>query len=317
MTVSLRGWLRRIAPQSLIRLVQARRQDRMAAANGLTIRSTDRAFDVVRGDCVLRIAREHAVYMPDIIEAFDYYYAAVKPYRWRGLNVVDYSSPRYHDVIGFDDFPILFPSFSEPLRTTDQYLGFAGLEPGMTVLDLGAYSGLTSIMFARAVAPHGTVVAMDADVENIRCIQQNINRYQLVSGHEIRLLQGAIWNHDDGIQFSVEGNMGSSAAAFVGHARGALVRVPSYTLSSVAAKFRLSRLDFIKCDVEGAERVIFADAPFFGRFKPRIIIETHIVAGIETTAQCVADLSRHGYGCRRVAQDGVTLPLLECTPPAS
>jgi FkbM family methyltransferase len=51
--------------------------------------------------------------------------------------------------------------------------------------------------------------------------------------------------------------MGSSAASIVGNNRGLVSKVASFTLSSIANKFKLQRVDFIKCDVEGAEKVIF------------------------------------------------------------
>ena len=76
------------------------------------------------------------------------------------------------------------------------------------------------------------------------------------------------------------------------------------------------KIDYIKCDIEGAERVIFEDSNFFENFKPRIIIECHVVDGIDTTKKCVEDLSKYGYKCRPIEQFGVSLPLIECYPPS-
>jgi hypothetical protein len=109
--------------------------------------------------------------------------------------------------------------------------------------------------------------------------------------------------------------MGASAVGIVGSYRGRVVKVPSYTLGAIADHYRLNRVDFIKCDVEGAENVVFTDKEFFERYSPRIIVETHFVDGVETTAKCVADLERLGYTCRKVEQDGWALPLLECSRP--
>jgi hypothetical protein len=108
-------------------------------------------IDITKGINTIRVSRTHAVYLQDIINSFDYYFSAVIPFQHLGRNIVDYSTPRYHDVVGFKAFPILFPSFSEPLITATQYMDFASLSEGMTVLDLGAYSGFTSIIFSQAV----------------------------------------------------------------------------------------------------------------------------------------------------------------------
>src|SRR3546814_6467149 len=69
--------------------------------------------------------------------------------------------------------------------------------------------------------------------------------------------------------------MGSSATEFVGDRLGVSVKVPSYTLSTIAKRTGLSKVDFIKCDVEGAEAVIFEDSAFFDRYRPRIVAQVH------------------------------------------
>jgi len=63
---------------------------------------------------------------------------------------------------------------AEPFSSIQQYLDLARLSPGDTVLDLGAYSALTSIAFAKVVAPDGRVVALEPDPLNFRACYQNI-----------------------------------------------------------------------------------------------------------------------------------------------
>jgi FkbM family methyltransferase len=192
---------------------------------------------------------------------------------------------------------------------------FANLTEGDVVLDLGAYSGLTSILFAEAVGKMGTVIAVDADQRNIECIKRNLSNYKRHFGKNISLLEGAVWEHNNGLEFSCEGNMGSSAASIVGNKRGSVSKVPSFTLSSIANLFKLQRVDFMKVDVEGAEKVIFEDKDFFRNFLPKIIIETHIVDNMMTTGKCISDLKSYGYKCEQIIQKGVTAPLLQCIPP--
>ena len=75
-------------------------------------------------------------------------------------------------------------------------------------------------------------------------------------------------------------------------------------------------MDFIKCDIEGGEAVIFGDDAFFERFRPRIIVEVHPVKGEMTTAAVIRALDAQGYVTQMVKQDGIDLPLLECRPRA-
>ncbi len=301
--------------RSLLPLISPILLKSLAKKKGLKIKHKSDFIDIVRGDDVIRISPRHLVYLGDIVNSFDYYYSAVVPLKWADYNLVDYSTPRYHDVIGFDKYPILFPAFSEPLITTTQYLTFANLSAGMTVLDLGAYSGLTSIVFSQAVGEAGTVVAVDADAQNIECIKRNFSNFHRYSNNKIFFLEGAVWKDSDGITFASEGNMGSSATSILGNSRGSHRKVPSFTLFAIADRFNLSRVDFIKCDIEGAESVIFSDHAFFQRFSPRIIIEPHIVNGAETTEKCISDLTAYGYFCKKIVQKGVALPLIKCSPP--
>ena len=289
----------------------------LASRKGLDIKVRQDFIDVVRVFDVIRVSHLHVVYLEDILNSFPYYVDAVSPFKESGKNIVDYSTPRYHDINGFDAFPVLFPSFSEPLITTTQYLQFAKLGEGSTAMDLGSYSGLSSILFSSAVGSTGTVVAVDADQLNIECIKRNFLNYKKHSNKNILLLEGAVWEHEEGLEFSCEGNMGSSAARIVGNKRGSVIKVPSFTLSSIADKFSLKSVDFIKVDIEGAENVIFNDHKFFRKFSPRIIIETHIVGDKMTTGKCIEDLNKHGYSCKIIVQAGVEAPLLECTPQIS
>ncbi|HQM43507.1 MAG TPA: FkbM family methyltransferase [Smithellaceae bacterium] len=283
--------------------------------HGLSVKQYDQYFDIVSdsGKCI-RISRKHNIYMADILASFDYYYTAVEPVEIDGRRLVDYSRPSYHDVIGYDLHPIMFSSFAEPIATTNQYVDFARLTDGSIVLDLGAYSGLTSIMFDRIVGPKGRVIAVDPDPTNIKSMSKNFGNYQRATGRKIDFLEGAVWEHNSGIMFSGEGNMGSSASTYVGEYRGNVKKVKTFTLSAIALQFGLQAVDFIKCDIEGAESVIFRDSEFFKKNKPRIIIEPHYINGILTTGACIDQLSPFGYKFNEIKQHGSHIPLLECYP---
>jgi FkbM family methyltransferase len=281
------------------------------------IRSSLDYYDLSQKNHTVRISKNHFLYVFDIINSFEYYFSAVEPIDSFGKKLVDYSTPRYHDVIGYDRHPVFFPSLSEPIVTTNQYIDFSNLKAGSTAIDIGAYSGLTSLVFKDIVGPAGTVVAVDADKLNLIALEKNVSAYEAVTSNKIEILYGAVWMHDNGLEFSTEGNMGSSAADIVGSGRGTVTKVPSFKLSQVANMFNLEKIDFIKCDIEGAESVIFEDREFFEKFHPRIIVETHLINGEETTNKCVSDLESYGYTCKRVTQTGSTLPLIECYPPLS
>lgn len=290
---------------------------RIARQHGLDAKFGKDKIDISDGKRAVRIRRTHAIYAEDVVRGFEFFHGAVVAEDVNGTELVDYSEPKYHQMPGFSLHPVFFNSLAEPLVTTDQYLDFAELGEGSVAIDLGAYSGLTSILFRERCGKSGTVIAVEADSANIVAVHKNFELYQSRTGKRIELMEGAVWIHDYGVSFSVEGNLGSSATDCVGNRLGQAELVPSFTLSAIARRYELPKVDFIKSDIEGAEGVIFGDADFFQRFRPRIIVEVHPVDGTLTTEKVKANLSKHGYTFELVDQIGSRLPLLRCTPAGS
>jgi hypothetical protein len=107
--------------------------------------------------------------------------------------------------------------------------------------------------------------------------------------------------------------MGSSATEIVGAGRGTTVLSPSVTLDAIAQQFSLSRVSFIKCDVEGAELHIF-NSDFLRTFRPKIIIEPHIVKGVLCHEAVSSRLRALDYSTECIHQTGVAWPLVCATP---
>lgn len=275
---------------------------------------SDRHIDIIRNAdrATIRISRANAVYVPDLINSFEYYFGSVVSRD----GIVDFSSPRPQHIVGFDDFPIVCPSLAEPFVTAQQYLDAAQLPAGGIVLDLGAYSGLTSIAFAKAVGPTGRVIALEPDPINYAAARANIATYETIAGTpNIHLAQMAVAGSTGTMALSSEGAMGSAAASVVGRYRGNTVPIPACTLSDLAARFDLPKVDFIKMDIEGSEEpVLAASEDFFRRYRPKLVIEPHIVNKTLSDVAVRAALSRFGYRCETIEQTGVSLPLVVASP---
>jgi len=286
----------------------------LAHEKGMLLQCTTDTVTVVNGDRRIVISSRHYYYSGDMIISFDYYFDAVEPSFLGSGRCVDYSTPRYHAVTGFDLQPIFFWSMAEPILTARQYLDFAQLRSGDVVLDLGSYSGLTSILFREEVGVNGQVIAVDADEKNIVAMARNFNLYGRLTGRRISYIHAAVWNHSQGVLFNSEGNMGAAAVDAIGGERGDLRPVPSVTISAITEAAELNRVDFIKCDIEGAEAVAFDDSVFFEKFRPRIIIELHNNEIAPETSHCQKRLRSLGYSCEVIEQYGVPIPLLTALP---
>lgn len=268
----------------------------------------------------IRISRTNAVYLLDMMNSFDYYFDSARsiPTKAAGQtrHVVDFSTPRFQAISGFDDFPIMSSSLTEPFITSQQYLDFAQLKEGDVVFDLGSYSSLTSIAFSKAVGSTGKVIALEPDPTNHSCCKINIEQHARSNNlSNIQLINAAVSDTNSTLRFSSEGSMGSSAANLVGSYRGTLIDVPCLTLEDIARQSQSKKVDFIKMDIEGSELAALESSTiFFEKFRPRMIIEPHIVNGALSDAPIMAFLSKLGYECLIIEQIGVQLPLVTAVP---
>jgi FkbM family methyltransferase len=282
--------------------------DDLIKENNITLKNDDDFFYIQKENKIIKISHSHKVYLKTLMRFFDFHFMSVSPEKIEDNLLVDFSKARNHKIIGFDLFDVKCPSLAEPYGTVMQYVEIANLKHDDVVLDLGAYSGLTSIAFSLLVGKQGKVVAVEADDDNYNCLIENINK--LVYHENIIPLNAAVWNVSGALEFSSENSMGSSAVSIVGE-RGSIKKVKCLTLSDIAEDNNLNKIDFIKCDVEGAEIHIFDDDKFFDKYKPRILLETHIVNGEFCDLICIEKLAKFGYKYKQIKQFGLDLPLLE------
>jgi FkbM family methyltransferase len=268
----------------------------------------------------IRLGRQNAVYTLDMMNAFEYYHGSATPVDVKcgrkQYRVVDFSTPRFQEVTGFSDFPIMCPSLTEPYITAQQYLDFACLQPGDVVIDLGAYSALTSIAFSKAVGGTGKVIALEPDPVNFRACATNLAYHKTINGlQNVALMQAAVSSKKEVINFSSESAMGSAEVDIVGSYRGNIVQVDALGLGEIADLYKLGRIDFIKMDIEGAEeKVIASSRLLFETYRPKIIIEPHKVNGAMSTTPIIRLLEAYDYKCDVIVQIGAEGALVVGTP---
>jgi FkbM family methyltransferase len=251
-----------------------------------------------------------------MIEKFDVYTRSVFAMCINGISLIDMSGPRFHRLKGFGEIPFLFPSHAEPYETTSDYLEFAALRQGEIVLDIGAYSAVTSIIFAQAVGAKGRVYAFEPDDVNFECARINAEMAKSVMALDnITLINKAVWSDGKGVLFSHEGGMGSSAVAITGKNRGHERRVSTISIQDFVRENGLSNVDFVKVDVEGCEiELLEASASFLKSIGARLIVEPHSINGVLSTERCRVVLEAVGYRVHVRAEVGESEALIEATP---
>src|SRR5215213_3633484 len=142
------------------------------------------------------------------------------------------------------------------------------IEPGNTVFDIGAHIGIHTILLSHLVGPEGSVFAFEPNTELLPSLEQTISVLPNVTLHKIALsdetAEGLLVVPGDATMASLrdwtDGMHGSTHN----------VACELHRLDDMSLRGVLQQPDFIKCDVEGAELLVFrggrkmldrADAP--------------------------------------------------------
>lgn len=164
---------------------------------------------------------------------------------------------------------------SEQMRST-YGVGPQGVRPGDIVLDGGANIGVFSRVAFRLGADK--VIAVEPSSENLECLRRNCakelmqNKLIIVS-HGLWRTTGILWFAVNPTHQEASKIIGDSLDLPSGHT---LVEMPVVTVDSLKRSLGISRIDFIKLDIEGAEREALAGAVETLRAdKPRLAICTY------------------------------------------
>lgn len=135
------------------------------------------------------------------------------------------------------------------------------------VIDVGAHLGT----FTRIALQHGArrVVAVEPDPVNAVCFGRTFAS-EIAAGR-VALVEAAAWHSSGSLTF--EPGNGSQTGHVTGSQSGRAVVVRAVTLDDMTDELTLSRVNFIKMDIEGAERHALAGARrLLAAQKPRLAI---------------------------------------------
>lgn len=144
------------------------------------------------------------------------------------------------------------------------------VRPGMTVVDVGANCGYYTVLFADAVGPRGSVVA----VEPVPATADLLTRSVELNGHAgtTQIARVALGREAAGIaHILVPAGEPKNATVVAAEAPGT-VAVPATNLDTLLGE--RARVDLIKIDAEGAEVEILAGMrDVLGRCRPAVMLE--------------------------------------------
>jgi FkbM family methyltransferase len=198
------------------------------------------------------------------------------------VNVLVTGTPfRFRCRIHSSDIPVI----------ADTFVGLYHVPPVAlperpVIVDLGANIGCTMVHYA-ALYPGARIVGVELDPENARLARLNT----AAIAAQTTLLHAAIWPHDGTVGYGGDEAWGYRVEA------GGERAVEALSMPSLTRRCGLSTIDFLKVDIEGAERDLFQGSLSWLKRVRALAIEVHDDEAL--IARLITLLTRHGFVAQR------------------
>tara|TARA_B110000003_G_scaffold53562_1_gene53391 strand:- start:731 stop:1543 length:813 start_codon:yes stop_codon:yes gene_type:complete len=183
-----------------------------------------------------------------------------------------YGHDRYKKVknINVLDFKIDVPDMASFLGQyrelfVDNNYRFSSKSNEPVIYDCGANIGLSCLYFKK-LYPKARITAFEADKNIADILSKNLKKNNI---EDVVIFDSAVWIHDSGIEFSIEGSDGGSIQG-----GGEKINVPSVRLKSFLDKSKFE-IDLLKIDIEGAEYEVIKDCKQSLNNVRNIVLEYH------------------------------------------
>jgi FkbM family methyltransferase len=214
------------------------------------------------------------------------------------------AGPRRETILGmpvfFHDYYWLVEMY-EDIFLRRQY-EFESESPAPVIVDAGSNIGL-AILFFKRLFPHATVLGFEPDPDTFELLTRNVGANGLDG---VRLRNEALYDGREELDLFGDPSAPGSPQMTTSGGRlpGAARRVPATRLSEHVT----DPVDFLKVDIEGAERVVLDELEQAGKLPlvGRMAIEYHhhMEAGEDRLAGLLATLEHGGFGYQLEARLG-------------
>jgi FkbM family methyltransferase len=178
------------------------------------------------------------------------------------------------------------------------------VRPGDIVLDCGANIGI----FTRKALSRGAalVISIEPAPQTLAALRRNFDA-EIRAGRVIVYPKG-VWDRDSEMDLMVTDDRAAANSVVIARKQAtSKVRVPLTTIDQIVAELKLPHVDFIKMDIEGAEKpALTGGRNTIRRFRPRMSLSTEHLPDDATAIPAVVKSIEPGYrywGC-----DCVLLP---------
>jgi FkbM family methyltransferase len=171
-------------------------------------------------------------------------------------------------------------------------------------VDVGAGSGWETLFFSRSVGASGRVISIEAHPRTFGCLSKMCQKNRL---ENVTLIQAAVGDQEREVQISDSDDI--EANNIIGVNSG--VRVVGTTLDKIYRSLGLSRVSFLKMNIEGAEKLALSGMGEVARNTKHVCISCHDFLADEgrpnwlrTKADVIPFLKQNGFAVLLRESDG-------------
>jgi FkbM family methyltransferase len=177
----------------------------------------------------------------------------------------DFDRPLYARL-GSSDFLVIDELF---IRREYDFLFTQDLGPIRLVVDLGANCGYSALLWLTHF-PAARIIAVEPDAGNIAVLRRNLAAFE----GRATVVEACVAGRSRDVYLNRDGQEWEYAMSDAPGGRGP--PVPALTLPQILDRCRADGpIDLLKCDIEGAERELFAAAgPWLSRVR-NLLVEVH------------------------------------------
>ncbi|WP_248927685.1 FkbM family methyltransferase [Paenibacillus hamazuiensis] len=168
-------------------------------------------------------------------------------------------------------FPIgLSATFLEKQYVYDKTDPPVKTDPGDIVIDAGGCFGDTALFFADEIGNSGHVYTIEFIPSNLEIMETNLNLNPHLRD-KITIVEHPLWNVPNQLLHYKDQGPGSFVSFF--KTDQVNEETTTITIDEIVSRYRLSRVDFIKMDIEGAElHALLGAEQTLKRFKPKLAV---------------------------------------------
>lgn len=175
---------------------------------------------------------------------------------WLNEKVLKHEEDQKEKKINLSGFTITYKRPYELLHTYQelfekQIYRFHTATDRPIIIDCGANIGL-SVLYFKKCLPNADIIAFEPDASNFTLLEKNVYSNNLAS---VTLHNAAIWIHNNSINFDASG---SEASHISEQPDSGSFAVKAFRLADLLQQY--PKVDFLKIDIEGAEKAVLQDA---------------------------------------------------------